>query len=67
MAFNHAYLLAKYNASILEKLVEVTPENNYVSGLKDGKKTYDLEMSKFRLKEIERLRSKNSRDVDLER
>jgi len=66
-AFNNAYFLAKYNAIILEKILESHNDNDYYQGLRDGDKTFKKEQKISRSKEIEKLNLKNSKDKNLER
>jgi hypothetical protein len=64
--FNNAYFLAEHNSALIEMLIRTETDNDFIQGLKDGKKTYDLEQQKSRIKELQKLRSKNQ-DKDLER
>ncbi len=64
--FNNAYFLAEYNPTLIEMLIRTETDNDFLQGLRDGKKTYELEQQKSRIKELQKLRSKNQ-DKDLER
>ena len=66
-AFNHAYFLAKYNAIILEKILESPNDNEYYKGLRDGNRTFKKEQKISRSKEIEKINLKKSKDKNLER
>ncbi|MBX2826545.1 MAG: hypothetical protein KTR22_00175, partial [Flavobacteriaceae bacterium] len=49
-AFNQAYLLAKFNVSLLDKILSSNQEGNYFDGLRDGKKTFEQERARQRQK-----------------
>ncbi len=66
-AFNHAYLLAKYNGILLEKILESKNENEYIKGLMDGKKAYEINLKQDRLLEIDKLRRNKDKDRETER
>lgn len=62
--FNNAYFLAQHNPSLLNQLIKLESETDYVKGLHDGKKTYDLEQQKSRIKDLQHLRKKSNRDLE---
>lgn len=67
-AFNDGYLLAKHYPNLLNSILLTNSENEYITGLNDGKKVYDLEQSKSRrLQEIQDIQSRNLKDKGLER
>ncbi len=64
---NHAYVLAKYQSQLLDNLLKSESHNDYFIGLKDGKLLYKQERSKSRLRELTNIKSKKTRDRDIER
>jgi len=68
--FNNAYLLVQYKPPLLEQLLNATTENEYneyLNGMKDGKRTFEQEQSRKRLQELENLKSNIDRDKTLEK
>ena len=63
--FNNAYFLAEHNPALINKLITIEKDIDYINGLKDGKKTYELEQQKSRIKDLRKLRSKD--DWELKR
>lgn len=62
--FNNAYFLAQHNPSLLKQLIKLESETDYVKGLKDGKKRFELEKQKDRIQEIKKLR-KGNRNLEI--
>lgn len=50
--FNNGYLLAKHELMLLKQLLVAKNENEYVKGMVSGKKQYDIEKMRVRLKTI---------------
>ena len=66
--FNHSFFLAKHKPNLIEVILKTSSTNDFIRGLEDGQKTYNLEMSKSkRLGEIDKLRYKKSLNKGLER
>ncbi len=61
--FNNAYFLAEYNPTLINKLITIEKDSDYINGLKDGKRTYELERQKSRINEIRMLRSKDDKNL----
>lgn len=57
--FNNGYFLAEHNPTLTEQLIRTETDNDYIQGLKDGKKTYELEQQKSRINELKKLRSQD--------
>lgn len=57
--FNNAYFLAEHNPTLINKLITIEKDIDYITGLKDGKKTYELEQQKSRIKDLRKLRNRN--------
>jgi len=66
-ALNNAYLLSKYKSKLIDTILKSPNDSIYFQGLRDGKKIYDLQHDKSRLRDLERLRNKSTRDRGLER
>ncbi len=69
MGFNNGYLIAKYQAELLKKVVKnIMPKNNYFEGFLLGKDQYYVEKTNERLKDLKdiRIQSKN-REIDFDR
>ena len=62
--FNDAYLLAQHRPDLMEQIANTTSNTKYLEGLRDGKHTFEQELSKQRLKE---LKKSPTRDDELER
>jgi hypothetical protein len=60
--FNNGYFLAEHNPPLIEKLVQTETNLEYIQALRDGKKTFELEKQKVRIKEIKNLRKGKSLD-----
>ena len=67
--FNDGYLLRQHNPELVKKLLNTPSTNEYIQGLKDGERTYSKEKIKSRNQELSSLKSRKSRnrDVDFER
>lgn len=65
--FNDAYLLAEHKPKLVEQLLKTTTENEYLQGMRDGKRTFEQEKTQSRYQELDDLRSQNDREQDLER
>ncbi len=61
--FNNAYFLAEHNPALISKLITIEKDIDYINGLKDGKKTFELELQKSRISDLRKLRSKDERDI----
>jgi hypothetical protein len=58
--FNSGYLLAKHDPALLSKIITgLTPTNDYLEGLFEGKEQLELENTKSQLNELQKLRSKS--------
>lgn len=64
---NHAYTLAQHQPKLLNQLIEAKKQNDYFIGLKDGQRIFEQERSKSRLKELDKISKRKSKDRDLER
>lgn len=61
--FNNAYFLAEHNPTLINKLITIEKDIDYINGLKDGKKTYELEQQKSRINDLRKLRSKDEKNL----
>lgn len=57
--FNNAYFLAEHNPTLINKLISIEKDIDYINGLKDGNKTYQLEQQKNRISDLRKLRNKD--------
>ena len=69
VGFNNGYLLAKYEPSLLSKIIKnVQPSAGYLEGFFSGKEEYELENNRSQMDDINRLRNiSRDRDHELER
>lgn len=68
-AFNNGYILAQHETKLLNAIFQnLTPNNNYLEGIFEGKKQLEFDQGKEKLSEIEVLRNQsNSRGDELSR
>jgi hypothetical protein len=67
--FNSGYLLAKHEPTLLSKIITgLTPANDYLEGLFEGKQQLELENTKRQLNELQQLRNQSKdRENDLDK
>jgi len=67
--FNSGYLLAKHEPALLSKIITgLTPANDYLEGLFEGKEQLELENTRNKLNDLQQLRDKSrDRENDLDR
>ncbi|KJJ39886.1 hypothetical protein MB09_01570 [Aequorivita vladivostokensis] len=65
--FNNGYFLAKYNPSLIEQLVQTESNIEYIGALRDGSRTFHLEIKKNKISELANLRSRNLGKKDMKR
>lgn len=62
--FNSGYILAKHEPTLLRSLLkEISPTTSYLRGMSSGQKEYEIEFTKNRLLELEKLREKTGIDI----
>lgn len=61
--FNNAYFLAEHNPTLISKLITIEKDIDYINGLKDGKKAYELEQQKTRINDLRKLRNRDDREL----
>ena len=66
-AFNHGYLLSKYNEEMISKILSYQNKGHYFEGLLDGAKAHERERILGRNKDLHNLRRNKRTDLDLER
>lgn len=67
--FNDGFILKEHKPELLENILNTTPFNDYIQGLKDGEREFKQQKVKSRIQELDDLKSFKSkkRDLDLER
>lgn len=65
--FNQAFLLAKYNSPLIQKILETKNEGLYFEALSDGMKAFEIERMILGTNELNKNRSSLDRDIDLNR
>ncbi len=63
--FNNGYFLAKHNPNLIANLIKTESNLEYITALKDGKKTFEMEKKKRRILELKNIK-KSERNKDLE-
>ena len=58
-AFNQAYLISKYNMTLIEKVLQSQNSGIYFQGLQDGKQTFEKEKGIKRMRELRKVKSKD--------
>ena len=63
-AFNHAYLISKYESELAKKLVSNKNDGIYFQGFEDGRNQFVSERSQSRSSELDLLKRKDDHDLE---